>query len=1251
MKPKGIIKAYEDAKSKDLLTYLGNPTKGLLRKCLIDFINSEYYTESHKKSILNYFPDNIKSIESVITESKDDDFKAVVSLLSGDTDSSSRNGTFPLIKILLDYDLQFSIDTIEKLKKNNEEKKLTSEEAVKEIFRIFKEKSIFNSISINGDVNNSLGILPMCEYYIQLSYVSHQELHNRDSLIKSEKENSFSKVSSHTKAYYDSDLSQGYISESILSNKKVIISGNPGVGKSTYARWLCYKWAKSNNYKEVKKTVIYIQLRDLNFKKKNFILNYINDNYFSNNNLKIKSLNLFPKLLLILDGFDEISINDRLKLSSGVETYNYILLSRPYGLIQHNFSYDFAVQIDGFNSNCIQNYISKLIEDEDQEKELNKLIEKNKILKEYANTPLMLSYIVLIYKVSSNVKEDLSSIQSVYELQEKVFNWILDYGEKKQTIDARYIEAMKNKANEFAYLMLINKKFSYIGNTSDDFRSVAEFLSAAGLGSHKRVHTNSLEWKFTFNTVTFQEFLSAQYLESKKLNYEAIIYLVTDSFFWNFCIMIIGMLSKNEVLAKNMEQKQQLLTDTLEYVYKMFAKEDSAKFYGYAYYMLLAECNKHLIKRSIKSDDLKLIIRFYSEVFFDAFWVKAMLDSIDKIVYKLPYHLQIKFTDYLSIEISKIPKQVTDEKFNFQNYFYLSDLIEIGIKHNETQITSCVINTLVYIKNDISKCSDSAESILTKRGNEETLNGKHSEEYFSLIDQENWGREILSSLSLPLRFVAQKELLKHKEELLDIYHSEHTAILTLQSIISKIVTEYNFPELIKKYIYLKEKYNYSKHNSGDFFDNALLLSEYLYIFLILNKNLDSQEERKIIEIIYFLSDYFLNDETFKGETTYFHDHFIDVIVETIVVIDNKRLYDLLFNIIIKSDGTIYTRLKDEKAFVDYTKSNFKKSLADMKLDQIEKLLFILEKTPNAEFSFFLFKDDLLQLLERLIIENNSLLKEKSNHTEVSNLKEIIRKVACIPKENHEKKIFIDYFFIDNDIIPDNTESKETILRTISNNFIFYEKQYWDLFISLFEENLWNHELVIPFINNSDLFLFKSNHSKIIDAFINTLQNDKIYSYDELNSAIDEILPLVSQILFHLKNYKEGNKHIALSTVEKVLTNSHVERFCKFTLEDISDINIILAIILFYYYNPIQDKFLKSLDLYENLNKEPGAISEILDILIKFTENQEYGIEMNEVEVFKPILGNKMYNELLVLIKQRLINKNKFDPTHFEILMK
>ena len=281
----------------------------------------------------------------------------------------------------------------------------------------------FNSIRIHADIDEQFGALSMDEYFIHPSYIPEKDLLKRESIIQNENETSVIKV--RKSGQFQHFLPHDYISGSLFENSnRIVITGSPGVGKSTYARWLCYKWAKTEI--NISAVLVYINLRNLNFNSKNAITTYIQEEYFKGNQVDENALiriltQLNQSFFFVLDGFDELenTAQNRLKqhLFRLSPDSKYILLSRPYGLLQtFGLNWQTAFQIDGFNHSNIHNYIDKFLtvnQKADKNKEtLMEIIQNNTVLYDYAHNPLMLSFIVYIYLKSNTPDENLTKIQS-----------------------------------------------------------------------------------------------------------------------------------------------------------------------------------------------------------------------------------------------------------------------------------------------------------------------------------------------------------------------------------------------------------------------------------------------------------------------------------------------------------------------------------------------------------------------------------------------------------------------------------------------------------------------------------------------------------------------------------------------------------------------------------------------------------------------------------------------------------------------
>ena len=1227
-------------------------TSSIKSRCI--YLCEKEISDTDKKIVENFFKKKEeKDLTSKIRGINSDRFKAILNYLRGITKGFRHEESYSFVAWLIDFEPR-PYQTYLNYGSGNSILNLPNKPRIKEnLIEILSKKYInspeFNSIKINGDVDNQIGVLSMDDYYIQLSYTSYEDIYNRDSLLKLEKEYAHSKVYKST--INNRDLSQDYISENIISNDKVIISGNPGVGKSTYAKWFCFQWAKNFKTLHNHRILIYVQLRDLNFDEQNYLLNYINKEYLK---IKLTALYELDEFQLILDGFDELTFENRIKLSSRIKTYNYIVLSRPYGLINHELNYDFSVQIDGFNSDCIEQYLIKIIKNKKTTIQLLEIIDKNRVLKDYSSTPLMLSYIVLIFLTSKSIKKDLSSIKSAYDLQEKVFSWILDYGLKKGNIKPELLCKTSRQIEEFAYLMQLNKQFVYSGSYDDKNSKTVEILSAIGLGSQKRISKNIFSWQYNFHTITFQEFLTARYLKEQKLNIEAIVYLVTDSFFWNLFIMLVGMLSHKHIGSKKETEHSELLINVLSFLYRFYSKHNH-QYYGYAYYMLLAECSDDVIRKIIEDKDLLLMLEFYKKVYFDNFWNTIIYESIYKIIYKSKYQIQVSFIDEIKKELTKIPKNIERNINVDSNFLYLSHLIKIGVDYDQDIFIKPFMVILTSFKNKAVLLDE--EALSPKYEDIENSEDEKLIERFSIINnEETWVRSNLQFFLNDLEIFPSIKLKNHVTEINAIYKEEMTSVSILKNVLLKIVPVFNLEELEQQYrklLKFKNENSIVNNEKIQELNYNLILEFSENIFIVLN-NQEALSNRDI-EILFSYIRFITNDVTNHDFYNYINDfylgHLIDVLIESITLLDSSESCDLLFNFARKFDATIFTSIPSPKIFDNYLLSIFNSVFKTLDLELVDKLIFILKSSPNVYFHFISYRPLIFKVFKLLIEQNKSLL-EKSDYGNDGYEKAItiLTSIAQIPQKNYDKKYFLEQINLNNLSFIYRIQDG-VILKTITTNFIFYEDKYWKLFNSFFANHNWKIETILPVIGNEELFLFKSNHHQLVKISINLFENKKNLSKSILKDIGGDILVFISYILMSLKKFEDETlKHQALRIFGKVLQIKHIKKFCNYEVFDLTPVNYFLAYILFYFYNPIDKDFLTKLNIGKQLSKEVGAKIMLMEYLISFTENKNYGIEIHEIEKFKPILGDEFYQELLSLINQRLINKNKFDSKYFEMLI-
>lgn len=419
---------------------------------------------------------------------------------------------------------------------------LLEQELVSSFINFYLTNKSFTEIQIIGDIEKKVPRLSMEDYFMDLAYLESKEIDNPDDLIRKEQENLRQKISRN-------NYSHSYITDSILYNEnRVVISGNPGTGKSTFAHYLCYTWAKKTNEEQI--VPIYISLRELEAKGLN-LEEYISDKYLDHESLEIEiaGIRKFLKkkhiVRLVLDGLDELSDSKKRSLycsicNLGLEE-NYILLSRPYALYSNDFEQIPHIEIVGYTENNRDRYIELMISNAEktliQQHELLEIIDNNPILTDLSYNPLMLSYIIL-YCFNSYEKSGLEKIQSTYEMQEWIIDKISHYSGKRDQSKAVEIDEESKEEIAFAYHLMMEQKFVYEGKRNDQFKQAASNLSKAGMG--KLVYFNNTgKWSFNFHSITIQEYLAANFI-GPIINKESFTYLSKFPFYHEFCKMIIG---------------------------------------------------------------------------------------------------------------------------------------------------------------------------------------------------------------------------------------------------------------------------------------------------------------------------------------------------------------------------------------------------------------------------------------------------------------------------------------------------------------------------------------------------------------------------------------------------------------------------------------------------------------------------------------------------------------------------------------
>ena len=156
--------------------------------------------------------------------------------------------------------------------------------------------------------------------------------------------------------------------------KRILIEGNPGTGKTTLTKEICYQWA-AGNLLQSDKLVLLLVSRDPNVQKITCLMELIQ--YFFPPTIKlnaiVKNLEIATyqnQITIIIDGFDELSlvIQQKSFLRDIIEgkvlkDAKVLITSRPFASITLHHYVDKRIEIMGFGEDSRQQYICEIFKD------------------------------------------------------------------------------------------------------------------------------------------------------------------------------------------------------------------------------------------------------------------------------------------------------------------------------------------------------------------------------------------------------------------------------------------------------------------------------------------------------------------------------------------------------------------------------------------------------------------------------------------------------------------------------------------------------------------------------------------------------------------------------------------------------------------------------------------------------------------------------------------------------------------------
>ena len=218
--------------------------------------------------------------------------------------------------------------------------------------------------------------------------------------------------------------------------KKILIEGAPGCGKSTLSLHICHEWVAGRLLKEYSQ-VILVKLREEIVQNAKSIADLLpkRDSTMGQNAEKEITARDGEGVLFIFDGWDELPeksqrhsiIRDILQLNK-LHKSSVVITSRPISSTKLHELVKFRIEILGFTKAELQNYFTGCLgDDHGKVKELQQRIKENPVVEGSCYLPLNASILVHIFKCDGELPHTQFGIFSAL-----IRNCILRHLKKKE---------------------------------------------------------------------------------------------------------------------------------------------------------------------------------------------------------------------------------------------------------------------------------------------------------------------------------------------------------------------------------------------------------------------------------------------------------------------------------------------------------------------------------------------------------------------------------------------------------------------------------------------------------------------------------------------------------------------------------------------------------------------------------------------------------------------------------------------------
>ncbi|XP_023242460.1 uncharacterized protein LOC111640657 [Centruroides sculpturatus] len=297
-------------------------------------------------------------------------------------------------------------------------------------------------------------------------------------------------------------------------HQTILVTGDPGYGKTTLCKKIAYDWASTNYLQYFHLTVIVV-LRELDDKSvKDVVLYNIHNNSHIDRDCKFQLSKL--NILVILDGFDELIEKHKVVRFVREESFDIspqmmiLITSRPQAAEDIREDMKMRFSIEGFSPIHQEKYIQLMFrEDEGKANELISKLNEDEFYREISECPLMLHMLCCLHHNC-----EMEKIKTITDVYIQIFALITERYVRK-TNQNRKFERGKYFVGENLLLRLGKLNLRPYPITSnvlmDNFPNEDEYNFIIGLDilalNAFSQYDKIIQYSFVHRT--FEEFLSA----------------------------------------------------------------------------------------------------------------------------------------------------------------------------------------------------------------------------------------------------------------------------------------------------------------------------------------------------------------------------------------------------------------------------------------------------------------------------------------------------------------------------------------------------------------------------------------------------------------------------------------------------------------------------------------------------------------------------------------------------------------------